>query len=156
MSRADREVTRRTEMAATEMRFSAAGTGSLDWFRRVFLVAAVYDLVLGGVFFLFYDPIFEALDVQPPEHASYAHLSAAFVFVQGAAYLLVARNPMRNIDLVKVGVLYKTVYSGLAIYYFARGDLLDNSFAWFAAFDIVFIVLFVAFLRRAGAARWDA
>jgi len=143
-------------VTSAEMRFPAAGAGSLGSFRRVFLVAAVYDLVLGGVFFLFYDPIFEALDVPPPEHASYAHLTAAFVFVQGGAYLLVARNPIRNIDLVKVGVLYKTAYAALAIYYFARGDLLDNSFAWFALFDLVFIALFVAFLRRAGAVRWDA
>lgn len=142
-------------MTFAEAHFPSTGVGSLNWFRRGFVVAAAYDLILGAVFFLFYDPIFDALDVKPPEHLSYVHLTAAFVFVQGAGYAFVARNPVRNVDMVKVGVLYKAVYSALAIYYLATGDLIDNLFAWFAAFDIAFIVLFVVFLRRAGALPWE-
>jgi len=117
------------------------------------LIAAVYDLILGAAFFLFYGPIFDLLGVEPPSNTSYLHVSAGFVFVQGIGYWLVYRNMLRNVDLVKVGVIYKAIYSLVALYYLAIGELPDAIFAWFAAFDILFLVGFVRFLsvvRTAG------
>ena len=118
-------------------------------FRALFVVAAWYDAILGAAFFLLYGPIFRMMHVELPNNTSYIHLTAGFIFVQGVGYWLVSRDMLRNTDLVKVGVVYKAIYAGVAFYYLAIGQLLDASFAWFAVFDVLFIVGFVRFLMLA-------
>ena len=39
------------------------------------------------------------------------------MFVQGVSYLLVWTDPLGNLGVVKVGVVYKASYSALAAYY---------------------------------------
>ena len=121
-------------------------TGSMRFFRTFFLVAALYDLILGAVFFVFYGPIFTLLDAALPNSTSYIHLMAGFVFVQGVGYWFVYRNMLRNVDIVKLGVVYKAVYSLVAFYYLLIGQLPDAVFAWFAVFDVLFLMGFVRFL----------
>jgi hypothetical protein len=127
-----------------------AGPGTLSFFKTFFLVAALYDVVLGAVFFFFYGPIFDLLNVVAPNNTSYLHLSAGFVFVQGIGYWFVYRNMLRNVDLVKLGVIYKGIYSLVAVYYLAIGELPDAIFAWFAVFDVLFLLGFVRFLMLVG------
>jgi len=120
-----------------------------SFYRKVFLVGAAYDMILGAVFFLAWRPIFEALGVQSPGHTSYLHITTAYIFVQGLGYWYVSRNIIRNLDLVRLGIVYKAIYIGLAAYYLVIGQLLHAVFAWFAVFDLVFLLLFVACLRWA-------
>lgn len=117
------------------------------FYRGMFLVATGYDLLLGFVFFLFYKSIYSVFSIELPNSPSYLQLSAAFVFVQGLLYYFVYRNLKRNIDIVKVGVAYKTVYTGVAFYYWAIGGLPHPMFALFGFLDLIFIVLFVLYLR---------
>ena len=126
-----------------------AGPGTLSFFKTFFLVAALYDVVLGAIFFFFYGPIFDLLNVALPDNTSYLHLTAGFVFVQGIGYWFVYRNMLRNVDLVKLGVTYKGIYSLVAVYYLAIGELPDAVFAWFAVFDVLFLLGFVQFLMLA-------
>lgn len=118
--------------------------------RALFVVAAAYDVVLGVAFFFLYGPIFTTLNIPLPPNTSYIHITAAFVFVQGVGYWLVARDPARNHDLVRLGVIYKGIYIAVALYELALGQLISDVFLWFAAFDLLFLVLFVDFLRRRG------
>jgi hypothetical protein len=120
--------------------------GKYRFFRGAFLVVTVYNTVLGAAFFFFYRPLFERLAIELPGNTSYIHLTAAFVFVQGIGYWFVYRNMMRNVDIVKLGAIYKGVYSGLAIYYLLIGELLSTIFALFALFDLIFLAVFVSFL----------
>ena len=113
------------------------------------VMAAWYDAILGAAFFLLYGPIFRMLGAELPNNTSYIHLSAGFVFVQGIGYWLVARDMLRNTDLVKVGVIYKVIYSGVVFSYFAIGQLPHVTFAYFAVCDVLFIVGFVRFLMLA-------
>ena len=119
---------------------------AFEWF---FLLAALYDLVLGIAFFLFYRPIFDALGADPPRDLSYVHVTAGFVAVQGLGYYFVWRNPLRNVDIVKVGAVYKLVYTAVALYYLVDGTLPHRVFAWFAVFDLIFLIGFVRFLATA-------
>ena len=127
-------------------RLEAAGSRTVRVFKALFLVAALYDGILGLAFFFLYRPLFDALGIHVPDNTSYIHLTAGFVFVQGVGYWLVYRDMLRNVDIVKLGVVYKAIYIGVAAYYLAIGQLLDAVFAWFAAFDVGFLLLFVAFL----------
>jgi hypothetical protein len=120
--------------------------------RALFVAAAVYDIVLGIAFFFLYGPIFVTLAIPLPSNTSYIHISAAFVFVQGVGYWLVARDLARNHDLVRLGVIYKGIYIIVALYELALGQLISDVFLWFAASDFVFLVLFVDFVRRRGRA----
>lgn len=121
------------------------------FFKTVFLVAAAYDMIIGAVFFFAWAPIFDSLDIAPPGNLSYLHITTAYVFVQGLGYWFVSRNIVRNLDLVRLGIVYKAFYIGIAAYYLAIGQLLHAVFAWFAVFDVIFLVLFVACLRQAAA-----
>jgi hypothetical protein len=124
-------------------------TDRTSFYRTVFLVGAAYDLILGAVFFLAWRPIFDALGIQPPGDTSYLHIATAYIFAQGLGYWYVSRNIIRNLDMVRVGIVYKAIYVGLAAYYLVIGQLLHAVFAWFAVFDLIFLLLFVACLRWA-------
>ncbi len=123
-----------------------ADAKSLNWFKMLFLVAALYDALLGVVFLFFYAPIYQSLAVPLPNSPSYIHLTAAFVLAQGVGYWFVSRNMLRNVDLVKVGVVYKAAYTLVTAYYLLAGQLLHPMFAWFAVFDVLFLLAFVRFL----------
>ena len=118
----------------------------VGFWRGFFLVAALYDLILGAVFFFFYGPIFSILGIPLPPNTSYIHLTAGYVFVQGLGYWLVFRDLLGNLGIVKVGIVYKAIYTAVAVYYLATGALPDAVFAWFAVFDLAFLSLFVRFL----------
>lgn len=119
----------------------------MNGYRTLFLVAAVYDLVLGAVFFLLHGPAFELMGIALPDHTSYIHLTAAFVFVQGLGYWFVYQAPIANRGIAKIGVAYKFAFAALAIYYFLIGELLHPAFLVFGIADIGFLVGFALFLR---------
>lgn len=119
----------------------------MNGYRTFFLVAAMYDLVLGAAFFFGYGPAFELLGIELPNNTSYIHLTAAFVFVQGLGYWFVYQSPIANRGIVKIGVAYKAAFAALSIYYFAIGELLHPAFLVFGLLDIGFLVGFVLFLR---------
>lgn len=114
-----------------------------------FLVAALYDILLGAGFFLLYDPLFSALGIELPGNISYIHLTAAFVFVQGVGYWIVFRDPDGNHGIVMLGIVYKAAFAGLAAYYWAIGDLLHPIFGLFGILDAMFLIGFVMFLMAA-------
>lgn len=119
---------------------------SLKLYQNMFLFAFVYDLVLGLVFFLFYGQVYSAFSITTPGNPAYLQMSAAFVVVQGWLYYFVYRNMERNIDIVKIGLIYKLVYVGVVFYYWASVGVPHPLFKLFAFFDLVFAVLFVLFL----------
>jgi hypothetical protein len=129
-------------------RLELTETTELQRWRLLFTAVGAYDLVLGFAFFWFYQPLFDALDVAEPETGAYVQLAAALVAVQGISYFVVARRPVRNVDLVVVGVVYKLAYVGLALYYWVIDELPHGVFLAFGLVDALVLVAFVAFLRR--------
>ena len=122
-----------------------------NW-RTFFMVAAIYDIVLGVAFFLLYGPLFSALGIELPNNTSYIHLTAAFVFTQGLGYWFVYQDPPANIGIVKLGVVYKAIFSGLAFSYLAIGQLLHPVVLVFGVADLAFLIGFWLFLRQRDAA----
>jgi len=119
----------------------------VNW-RTFFIVAAIYDLVLGAAFFFAYGPIWELLEIELPNNIAYIHLTAAFVFVQGLGYWIVAQRPARNRGIVQVGIAYKFAFASLSFYYFAIGELLHPTFLVFGALDVLFLIGFWRFLSQ--------
>ncbi len=116
-------------------------------YRYLFLIAALYDFILGSVFFIFTDFIFDhILKIPLPTYPAFYQASAAFVFVMGIGFYFVYLNIYRNIDIVKVGIAFKLFYTGLAFYYVFIENM-PWTFSIFGFLDLIFIVLFVFFLR---------
>jgi hypothetical protein len=125
------------------------------YYKGMFLVAAVYDLLLGVIFTFLHEPAFRILGIgeKLPEFRGYLSLIGAFLFVIGCAYCLIYLGDLRrNRDLITVGALYKLAYSAIAFYYFAVGNLPHLIFvAVFGVADLVFFVMMAEcrlFLRR--------
>ena len=127
----------------------------LDWpgWKPFFLVAALYDMILGVVFMVFGEQILEWIGMELPPHVAYIQLAAVFIFVQGLSYLLVYFDPPNNLGLVRIGVVYKIAYAGLALWYLIIGQLPSNFFIPWALVDVVFLAGFLLFLRAAMRAR---
>ncbi|MEA2002105.1 MAG: hypothetical protein U9N84_09520 [Actinomycetota bacterium] len=114
------------------------------YYRGLFGVAAVYDLVLGIIFLFFGRWAFDALDIPEkyPE-GGFVPLVGAFVLVLGVGYYLIWRGDLwRNRDLVAIGTLYKLAYTGVGLYIAIAEEVPHALFLWgFGVADAVFFVL---------------
>ena len=116
-------------------------------YQNLFIIAALYDFVL-GLTFLFFLPFFfeEIFNIAVPNYPVFHQGGAAFVFVMGVGFYFVYLNMYRNVDIVKIGIIFKSVYTALAFYYV----FIENMpwvFLVFGVLDLVFIMLFILFLR---------
>ena len=115
--------------------------------RVVFLIAAVYDFVIGLVFLFFGPRLFDIAGVPHPNHWAYIHFPALLLMIFGTMFAVIARDPIGNRNLIVYGILLKICYSGLVGYYVATTGC-PTLFQPFAAIDAVMCVLFVAAWRR--------
>ena len=115
------------------------------YYRSLFAIAAVYDVLLGIAFTFFPAQAYGALGIREklPVFGGYLALLGAFVFVIGIAYFLIARGDLRrNRDLILIGTLYKLAYSATAFCYWLTGNIPHIIFAaLFGVADAVFFIL---------------
>lgn len=114
--------------------------------RNLFLVAALYDMILGGAFLVAGEQVLEAIGMALPPHVAYIQLAAVFVFLQGLGYWLVYRDPPANRGLVQLGIAFKASYAGLVAWYLAIGQMPNDFFIPWAIIDLLFLGGFVGFL----------
>ncbi len=115
------------------------------YYKALFLIAAIYDIVLGIAFTFFHVPVFDMLGLTPPG-SGYIPLLGSFLFVIGIAYYLIWRGDLhQNRDMILVGTLYKLAYASVAFVFWALGDLPHVLFA--AVFGIADLIFFVLMLE---------
>ncbi len=108
----------------------------------LFVVAAVYDGLL-GLLFLFAGPsAFQWFDVTPPNHWGYMQFPAAILIVFAIMFAVVAKDPVANRNLIPYGMLLKVSYCGVVFFHWSKAGIPDM---WkpFAICDLIFLVLFV-------------
>ena len=117
-----------------------------SWVRPLFLVAAVYDLVLGLGFGLGFKTLYTRFGIPLPNHDAYVQLPAALIVIFGIAFWMVWRDPVRNRNLIVLGVLLKLAFSGVVLAHRVFASIPDM---WvpFAVADALFMVAFLAALR---------
>jgi hypothetical protein len=116
----------------------------LKYYKVLFLIASIYDILLGIVFTFFYKFAFELLGISEtlPKFGGYLSLIGAFLFVIGVAYYLIYRGDFKkNRDLIMVGALYKLAYCATAFFYFAIGEIPHMLFL--SLFGVVDFIMFV-------------
>ena len=86
----------------------------------LFLVAALYDGLLGLAFLVAAEWIFQTARVPPPNHLGYVQFPGAILLVFGIMFAAIARRPRENRNLIPYGILLKVCYCGVAGYRLAR------------------------------------
>ncbi len=115
------------------------------WIRPLFIVAGIYDLVLGLAFLVLYGWIYSRFGVTLPNHPGYVQLNALFVMVMGIAFFMVAAAPERNRNLIVLGALFKAAYAGIVFFYWTCGRMPSMWLPW-AICDALFMVAFLVAL----------
>ncbi|HLC96091.1 MAG TPA: hypothetical protein VJH97_02115 [Candidatus Nanoarchaeia archaeon] len=115
--------------------------------KKLFLTAAIYDIVLGIAFMLLYQPIFTLFNIALPTYPMYLQMAAALILIIGIGFYFVYLNPKKNRDLVKVGILQKIAYIVIASYYFFIG-VAHIVFMIFVILDFVFLLFFVKHIKE--------
>lgn len=123
-----------------------------NWIKPFFIVAGLYDAILGVAFLFFSDAIFQSFGVIPPNHPAYVQFPALLLLIFGAMFFKIAGNPVRNRDLIWYGVALKAAYSGLAFGHQMAGGVPAMWIPWAWA-DAVFLLLFLLAWKNLGAAQ---
>jgi hypothetical protein len=110
--------------------------------RALFIVAALYDGVLGVVFLLAPGYAFELFSVPPPNHMGYVQFPALLLLVFAVLFAQIAWRPDRFAHLILYGILLKVSYCGIVFWYWATTGI-PHMWKPFAVIDVIFAALFV-------------
>lgn len=91
--------------------------------RVLFIVAALYDGILGAVFLLAGPSVFSWFDVTPPNHWGYIQFPAALLLVFSLMFASVAARPQANRNLIVYGMLLKLSFSGMVFFHWAMNNV---------------------------------
>ncbi|RPJ29978.1 MAG: hypothetical protein EHM17_01510 [Verrucomicrobiaceae bacterium] len=107
----------------------------------LFIIAALYDGILGIVFLCAPGRVFEAYGTTPPNHPGYVQFPAALLIIFAIMFAMIARDPVNNRRLIPYGILLKLSYCGIVLLHWLDGGI-PGMWKPFAIFDLVFLVLF--------------
>lgn len=110
--------------------------------KALFVVAGIYEGLLGLAFLTFPLQIFEMFAVEAPNHLGYVQFPALLLVVFAVMFFKVASDPAKYRELIPYGCGLKMSYCGLVFYYDMSGGIpaMWIPFAWA---DLAFLVLFV-------------
>ena len=114
---------------------------NITFVKVLFVVAAIYDGLIGVTGLLFPGLAFEVFAVTPPNHFGYVQFPAALLLVFAAMFYRVARDPISNRFLMLYGIALKAAYSGIVFYYMVATGIPTMWVPW-AWVDLAFLVLF--------------
>src|ERR1700730_8979628 len=110
-----------------------------SWIRALFVVAGIYETVLGLTFFFLARQVYRWAGLIPPNHFGYVRFPALLLIIFGAMFFRIAQDAVRNRELILYGVALKASYSGLVFWYELHGGLPGLWLAWAWA-DLVFLI----------------
>jgi hypothetical protein len=115
--------------------------------RALFVVAALYNLAVGGAMLAQPAQIGAQLGVEGAGGAYMILMAGLLIAMFGIGYAIVARDPAGNRGIVWIGAIGKAGAAGIAALQHSAGLIPFNSFA-LGMGDLVFVALFALFLWR--------
>ena len=118
--------------------------------KMFYVLAGLYDAVLGVAFLVFPAAIYAMYEVTPPNHMAYVQFPALLLIIFGAMFYQISTNPTKFRGLIVYGIALKVSYCSMVFGYMATSGVPDMyvPFAWA---DLVFLVLFILTYRSLGA-----
>jgi hypothetical protein len=86
--------------------------------------------------------VFRFAGITAPNHWGYVHFAAGLLAIFGCMFLMIARRPVQNRNLVIYGILLKLCYVATVGWHWSHGGIPDL-WKYFAAADVVFGLLFI-------------
>ena len=114
-----------------------------------FLIAALYDGVLGVAFIVAPMQIFSMYAIEPPNHMAYVQFPALLLILFAIMFYRVAMDPIRNRELILYGCGLKISYCSMVFWYQLTTGVPAMWIPWAWA-DLVFLVLFIVSWRSLG------
>lgn len=108
----------------------------------LFVIAAIYDGLLGIAFLFLSNRVFDWVNVTPPNHLGYVQFPAALLIIFAIMFTAIAMNPIRNRNLIPYGMLLKLSYCGVVFFHWFTAGI-PNIWKPFCIADLIFLVLFV-------------
>jgi len=110
-------------------------------YKGLFVVAGLYDGLLGFAFLLFGPALFRFYEVTPPNHFGYIKFPALMLITFSAMFFQIASDPRRYRHMIPYGMALKVAYAGSVFYYMVKGGVPEMwiPFAWA---DSAFLVAF--------------
>jgi hypothetical protein len=124
----------------------------MRWIRVLFIVAGLYDFLLGSAFWLFGLEIFQFFGVTQPNHIGYIQFPSILLVIFGVMFFQVAKDPIANRLLIPYGIALKCAYAGVVFWHDFKTGIPRMWIPWAWA-DVAFLVLFFIALRQIGASR---
>ncbi|HEX3726574.1 MAG TPA: hypothetical protein VHV08_10045, partial [Pirellulales bacterium] len=118
------------------------------WMFYLLCFAGCYNLLVGLNLVVFYHEALKTFGMPKPELMLFVQLTGILVGLFGAGYLIVARNPLENRNLLLLGFLSKALGSVLGVGYVVLGKLSLGFFILLVFSDILYLPLFLIILQR--------
>ena len=121
------------------------------YYKKLYLVAALYDLILGFGFLLFYKTIYKVLGMNLPENPAYLSLCAIMIGIYGILLFMIYKNPEKSRNMIIYAILIKFAFVVVVLYYWllVGSGYVDVPFRIIAGIDLVFGFLFLNSLKIA-------
>ena len=117
--------------------------------KPLFLIAALYDGILGLAFLITPAGIFAMYGVEPPYHMAFIQFPAFLLIIFAAMFYRIAMDPVGNRELILYGCALKTSYCLLVLVYWLTTGISSMWIPWAWA-DLVFLVLFALSWHKLG------
>lgn len=111
------------------------------WIKPFFLLAALYDGVLGMAFVIAPGEIFAMYEVIPPNHLAYVQFPAMLLILFAIMFFRIAMDPAGHRELILYGCGLKVAYCSLAFLYDLTTGISDMWMPW-AWMDLAFLAVF--------------
>ena len=123
--------------------------GYAKWIKPLFVVAGLYDGILGVLFLSIPLKIFNMANVTLPNHMGYVQFSACLLIIFAAMFFRIASDPVKNRDLIIYGIMLKVSYCAIIFLYWIAQSV---PLIWvpFAFFDLAFLVVFIIVVTLLG------
>jgi hypothetical protein len=125
---------------------------TLTAIKRLFVVAGIYDGLLGLAFLFLAPAIFARFAITPPNHYGYIVFPALLLLVFAAMFFRIARDPAAYRHMIPYGIGLKAAYAGTAFWFQLQGNI-PTMWIPMAWIDLAFLLLFVLALRALSATR---
>lgn len=124
------------------------------FYRRMFLVSALWNIVGGAILVWFMPWIFALSNAPLPDPPVWYYCWVALFVTFGIGVLSVYRDMYRNKAFVPIGIIGKVSFSIIYVYFFLKRPGQVPAFVLIGVVgDLIFSALYGAFLRFAAAAR---
>jgi hypothetical protein len=107
----------------------------------LFIVATIYEGLLGVAFLFGSGALFQWFGVTPPNHPGYVQFPAALLIVFAVMFMAIAMNPVKNRNLIPYGIMLKASYCGIILFHWFTAGL-PNMWKPFCIFDFAFLIAF--------------